>query len=213
MSGKLLPELSVFFPAYNEEANITTTVMNAVNECEKIAENYEIIVINDGSKDKTKAIVEKLSQQNKHIRLINHRPNRGYGGALKSGIYGARFEIITFTDSDGQFDFSEIESFIPYLNEYDMVIGYRRKRVEGIKRIIIAGILKVAALILFRLTFKDIDCAFKVFKKTVVGTIPRLESDGALISTELLYKKKSRVKNKRSSGASPSAYGGKANRI
>ncbi|MDQ3239599.1 MAG: glycosyltransferase family 2 protein [bacterium] len=192
-----LPELSVFFPAYNEQANIENTVLSAVAVCEKLTNKYEIIIVNDGSADNTLIIANKLAFNNSNISVISHNPNIGYGGALKSGIYKAKYDYIAFTDSDGQFDFSQLSSFIPYLNDYPVVIGYRKHRVEGVLRKLNAKGLKFAALILFHLKFKDIDCAFKVFKKSVIDTIPRLSSDGALISTEFLYKvKKANIKIK-----------------
>jgi glycosyltransferase involved in cell wall biosynthesis len=185
-----LSEISVFFPAYNEEETIKDTVLKAVNVCSQVANKYEVIVVNDGSKDKTPDIVEQLAKENKNVSLISHYPNKGYGAALKAGMYAAKYENIAFTDSDGQFDFAQIEKFIPYINEYPVVIGYRKKRVEGFLRKMNAKALKLAAFVLFGLTFKDIDCAFKLFKKSALDTIPRLKSEGALISTEFLYKVK-----------------------
>jgi glycosyltransferase involved in cell wall biosynthesis len=185
-----IPEISVFFPAYNEEENIESTVSKAVTVCTQIAERYEIIVVNDGSRDRTPEIVEKMILQNSNIRLISHDPNRGYGAALKTGMHSAQYNVIAFTDGDGQFDFSEITNFLPYLQSFDLIIGFRKKRIEGLKRILIAGILKVAAFILFGLRFKDIDCAFKVFNKSVVEKVWPLQAEGALISTEFLYKAK-----------------------
>ncbi len=185
-----LPELSVFFPAYNEEHNIEQTVSRAVLECEKIADRYEIIIVNDGSRDRTGEIVDQLAQRNPNIKIITHNPNRGYGGALKSGMYAARYKYITFNDSDGQFDFSQIERFLPFIDTYDLVIGYREKRIEGFRRLINAKAWSFLINLLFRLHVKDIDCAFKFFKKDVIDKIPPLQSEGALISTEFLVKAK-----------------------
>src|SRR3989344_4213413 len=112
MLATRIPELSVFFPAYNEEANIKSTVQKAKKVLEETTTKWEIIVINDGSKDKTGEVAEKLAETDKRIRVINHSPNRGYGAALKSGLYGSKYEWIAFTDSDGQFDFAEITNFI-----------------------------------------------------------------------------------------------------
>lgn len=187
---KKLSELSVFFPAYNEEETIKDTIQKAVLECEKIADKYEVIIINDGSKDSTGEIIQELSAANSNIKIITHNPNRGYGGALKSGIYSASYRYIAFNDSDGQFDFSQIERFIPYIQEYSLVIGYRANRSEGLIRTINSKAWSTLIDILFRLHVKDIDCAFKLFKKEVIEKITVLESEGALISTEFLVKAK-----------------------
>src|SRR3972149_8753242 len=110
--AKLIKELSVFFPAYNEESHVKTTVLKAKKILERIAEKWEILIINDGSKDKTGEIANSLAQKDKRIKVINHSPNRGYGAALKSGFYGSKYSWVAFTDIDGQFDFSEISKFI-----------------------------------------------------------------------------------------------------
>lgn len=123
-----LSELSVFFPAYNEEENIKATVLHAVEVCQKLTDKYEIIIVDDGSKDNTGKISSDLANKNPNIKVITHSPNRGYGGALKSGMYAAQYKYIAFNDSDGQFDFSQIERFIPHLQEYDLVIGFRKKK-------------------------------------------------------------------------------------
>jgi glycosyltransferase involved in cell wall biosynthesis len=185
-----LPELSVFFPAYNEEENIENTVLKAVAECQKVADRYEIIIVNDGSKDKTGEIATRLSTDNPNIKVITHSPNRGYGGALKSGMYASQYKYIAFNDSDGQFDFSQIERFIPFIPEYSLVIGYRTKRIEGLRRLANAKAWSFLINILFRLHVRDIDCAFKVFDKKILETIQPLQSEGALISTEFLVKAK-----------------------
>lgn len=185
-----LSELSVFFPAYNEEENIKATVLHAVEVCQKLTDKYEIIIVDDGSKDNTGKISSDLANKNPNIKVITHSPNRGYGGALKSGMYAAQYKYIAFNDSDGQFDFSQIERFIPHLQEYDLVIGFRKKRVEGFLRWANAKAWSLLIDILFRLHVKDIDCAFKVFKKEIIDTVEPLQSEGALISTEFLVKSK-----------------------
>lgn len=182
--------ISVFFPAYNEEENIRKTVESTVRVLKALRADFEVIVVNDGSKDKTRAIVENLIKNDKRIRLINHDPNRGYGGALISGFYSAKKEIIAFTDSDGQFDFREIANFLPHLKTYDLVIGYRAKRAEGWSRQLLAEALRIWDVVIFGIWFKDIDCAFKVIKKSALDKLPRLTTNTAMISTELLAKAK-----------------------
>ncbi|MGB9911250.1 MAG: glycosyltransferase family 2 protein [Microgenomates group bacterium] len=188
-----IKELSVFFPAYNEEANIKETVEKAIAVLNEVAEKWEIIVVDDGSKDKTGEIVKKLMKKEPRIRMITHTPNRGYGAALKSGFYNSQYKWIAFTDADGQFDFSEITKFFEKQKETgaDLVIGYYLKRAVPFYRIWGSKLWELAVFLLFGLKVKDIDCGFKLIKKEVIEKIPPLEVErGPFISSELLIKAK-----------------------
>lgn len=190
----LISELSVFLPCYNEEANLHRTVANVKESLNKYASKWEIILINDGSKDKTLEIANSLAQKDKRIRVINHPQNKGYGAAVKSGLYGARYQWISFIDSDGQFDFSEINQFIKtqVSTNADMVVGWYRKRRVPIFRKLNSAAWQLVVFILFGLRVKDIDCGFKLISKKVIDTVPKLESErGAFISSEFLIKAKS----------------------
>jgi glycosyltransferase involved in cell wall biosynthesis len=180
----LIDELSVFFPTYNEEANIATTVSKAVAVLEKVAKNWEITVVNDGSRDRTEEIALSLAKKEKRIKVITHSPNRGYGGAMQSGVYAAHYPWIAFTDSDGQFDFSEITKFIAKQKETnaDLVIGYYKKRQVSFSKILTSKMWELVVFILFGLHVRDIDCGFKLLSKKVIDSIPKLESErGAFI--------------------------------
>jgi len=188
-----IQEISVFFPAYNEEANIKKTVTRAVKILEQIARKWEIIVIDDGSKDRTGAIVKRLIKKEPRIRLITHTPNRGYGAALKSGFYNSSYEWIAFTDADGQFNFSEITKFFEKQKQTgaDLVIGYYLRRAVPFYRILGSKLWELAVFLLFGLKVKDIDCGFKLLRRQVIDEIPRLEAErGPFISSELLIKAK-----------------------
>ena len=188
-----IEQLSVFFPAYNEEANLEKTVTNAIGILEKVARQWEILIINDGSKDKTAEIAERLTLSDKRIRVITHSPNRGYGAAFKSGLYNARFPWIAFTDTDGQFDFSEITNFFKKQKETeaDLVIGYYLKREVPLIRIWGSKVWQLLVFLTFGLRVRDIDCGFKLIKKEVVDKIPPLEAErGPFISSEFLIKAK-----------------------
>src|SRR6266404_1137178 len=188
----MISELSVFFPAYNEEANIKETVLEAKKVLLKIAKKWEIIVVNDGSRDRTAQIAEAMSEKDPRIKVINQE-NKGYGGALKTGIYDCQYEWVAFTDSDGQFDFSEITNFIEEqrITKADLVIGYYKKRQVSKFKIYTSKLWEVAVLILFGLHVTDIDCGFKLISKKVIDKIPLLESErGAFISSEFLIKAK-----------------------
>jgi glycosyltransferase involved in cell wall biosynthesis len=184
-----LNSLSIILPAYNEEGNI----VQAVNECTKvagrIAKSYEVIVVNDGSTDCTAKIVDKLCRENPNIKPI-HQENKGYGGALKAGFAAAKKDWIFFTDSDLQFDVSELSKFVSYTDEYDFIFGYRARRADRFHRKMIAFMLKIWNKIWlgFPLFIKDIDCAFKLMKRKSFLSIGEIYSSGAMITTEFILK-------------------------
>ncbi len=180
-------KISAFFPAHNEEANIVELAKKTSKVLSEICEEYEVIVVNDGSKDRTKEVVEELMKEDTHIKLINHETNKGYGAALKSGFYNAKYEWIFFTDGDGQFDVSEITKLIELTKDCDIATGYRIKRQDPVHRKINAFAWGTLVKLLFGFRVKDVDCAFKLVKKEIIDKI-KLEADGAMISTELLAK-------------------------
>jgi dolichol-phosphate mannosyltransferase len=188
--SKKLPELSIFFPFWNEEKNIETVIAKAIPIAKTIANKWEIIMINDGSSDKTLKIAKKLEQKNKNLRIISHHPNRGYGAAIKAGLHQSKYKYITFNDGDGQFDFSEVDKFIEQIIKADIVIGFRKKRNDAniSKRLLLMNLLKIWDLILFRFYFRDIDCGFKMFTRKALEKIGPLRSEGAMITTEILAK-------------------------
>lgn len=191
MTKGKLSELSIFLPAYNEEGNIATTIIDARNEARKVAHDYEIIVVNDGSTDRTVEVVKELQRLDPKIKLISHSKNRGYGAAVKTGLKACRMDWIFFTDSDGQFHYDELEKFVIASNNADVVIGYRRKRMDPFHRVFVAQVLlKIWNFFLFGLTVRDVDCAYKLFKKEVRDSI-KLETESAITVTELLVKAKS----------------------
>lgn len=190
----LVKSLSVFFPAYNEEINIKQTVEKAARILPYIARQWEILVIDDGSTDQTPGIVKSLITNEKRIRLISHCPNRGYGAALKIGLNSSLYDLIAFTDADGQFDFSEITKFLETKEKTgaDLVIGYYLSRKVSFYRILGSKLLwEPIIFLLFGLRVRDIDCGFKLIDKKVVDKIRDLESErGPFISSELLIKAK-----------------------
>lgn len=194
MSAKKLTSLSIFFPCYNEEKNIPIFVEEAFRVLPTVARKFEVIIINDGSRDNTLKITKKLQKQHAELRLVNHAKNRGYGASLKTGFQHAQYDWVFFTDGDLQFSLQELAKFVSYTNDYEVIIGYRKKRADGAMRSSIAKIYKLFIDMLFRLGVKDIDCAYKLFSKRVLNLVT-LESEGAFISAELLYKlKKQQVK-------------------
>lgn len=191
MAKYLADELSVFFPAYNLEAQIENTVNRAFDMIPQIASEYEVIVINDGSLDKTENILKMLSKQYKKLKVIKHEVNKGYGAALKSGFYNSKFRWIAFTDADGQFDISELPKLIEVQKKTgaDLVVGYYIKRAVPFYRKLNTWLWQLVVRMLFDLKVRDIDCGFKLISKNVIDTIPKLESErGAFISSEFLIK-------------------------
>ena len=185
-----LSSLSVFFPFWNEQDNIENVVENALKVVDQIADKWEIIIVDDGSEDKTLEKAQKLAKLHKNIVVVSHTPNRGYGAALKEGFSHARYEYVVFNDGDGQFDFSEVTKFADKIQSCDLVIGYRKKRQDHLMRHILMNLLKIWDFMLFRLHVRDIDCGFKMFRKTALDSIGTLRSEGAMITTEILVKAK-----------------------
>lgn len=190
-----LTSLSVFFPAYNEQGNIEAVVKEALAVLPQVADEYEVIVVDDGSRDKTYQIAKNLAEKYQAltglelVRVLTQE-NKGYGGAVKRGLNETRYEWVFFSDADRQFDLSELRKFIPHIQSHDLIIGYRKNRAEGLKRQILAVALKVwnKLFLGFPLRIKDIDCAFKLIHRNVLNLALPLISDGAMVSTELLLK-------------------------
>lgn len=180
--------LSVFFPAFNEEANLTETIDKAVKILQKLdLKNYEVIIINDGSADNTGEVAEKLAKKYKEVRVINHPHNKGYGEALKSGFYSAKYDWIAFSDSDGQFDFAEITKLIAKTDEAEVIVGYRINRQDNLIRKLNGWGWTFVSNLLLGINVRDVDCAFKLIRKDVIEKIPKLKSTrGGMISPELL---------------------------
>lgn len=188
----MVNSLSVFMPAYNEEKNVGQTVLSVLDTLKELSlKDYEIIVINDGSSDNTAKVVQELEKKDKHIRLISHEKNMGYGEAVKTGYYNAKYDFIVFIDSDGQFDFKDIYKLLEKIGKADLVVGYRVNRQDHLMRIINGWGWTQLSNILFGLNIRDVDCAFKLLKREVIDTIPHLESTrGAMINPELLARSK-----------------------
>jgi glycosyltransferase involved in cell wall biosynthesis len=186
-----VPRLSWFFPAHNEEANLEALVLEALETLPRIADTFEIIAVNDGSKDRTREIADRLAAEHPGIvRAIHHERNRGYGGALRSGFEASRYELLCFTDGDRQFRVADLARLTARMNEPDhpdVVAGYRIKRADPFIRIAYARTYKLANRIFFGLRVRDVDCACKLFTRESLQGV-RVESGGAFFSAELLIR-------------------------
>jgi glycosyltransferase involved in cell wall biosynthesis len=187
-----LPELSYFFPAHNEAANVRGLVAEALAILPTLADRFEIVIVDDGSRDETPAIADELAAAHPEVRAVHHPTNLGYGAALRSGFAAARFGFIAFTDGDRQFHVDDLARLIERMgpagpNAPDVVVGYRIKRADPLVRTVYANLYRLANRIFFGLSVRDVDCACKLFRRPALDGIA-VESGGAFFSAELLIK-------------------------
>jgi glycosyltransferase involved in cell wall biosynthesis len=183
--------LSLFFPMYNEERNIETAVQTAVEVLAKRGEEFEVIVVDDGSADRTGLIADRLAAADPRVHAVHHPTNLGYGAALRSGFAAARYPLIFFTDGDNQFDLRELPGVIAALGGADIVCGYRIARRDPWYRKLNAALYNGLARLLFRIPVRDVNCAFKLYRREAIAGLP-LASTGALINVELLARARKR---------------------
>ena len=184
-----LASLSCFFPAYNEEPNIARLLDEVVATLPQFADQWEAVVVDDGSTDGTASIVRDYSARHPEIRLVQHKNNLGYGHALQTGLKESTGQAVFFTDADLQFHLSDIGLLLPAFENNDVVIGYRIKRRDPWHRLVVAGVYHTVLRTIFDLHVRDIDCAFKLFDRQVVDAlVGELESRSAFISPELVIR-------------------------
>jgi len=183
--------LSYFFPAHNEEANLEGLVEEALATLPSIAETFEIIAVNDGSRDRTREIADELTARYPGIvRAVHHPTNLGYGAALRSGFGAARYDLVAFTDGDRQFQVADVARLTARLvapDAPDVVVGFRIKRADPLIRTIYARAYRLANRLFFGLRVTDVDCACKLFRREALHGL-RVESEGAFFSAESLIK-------------------------
>lgn len=174
-------------PAFNEEANIIRAIDHATEVAERLFGDHEIIVVDDGSIDGTARLVEERSAEDQRVRLVRHDYNRGYGEALRTGFKAAKLDLVFFTDADNQFVLEELEYFIPWIERVDVVAGFRANRQDPFMRRANAMAWNYLVRVLFYVPVRDIDCAFKLFRREIFDTID-LSAVGAILNTELMVK-------------------------
>ena len=184
-------ELSFFFPAHNEEANLEGLVEEALGALPALAERFEIIAVDDGSRDRTPAIADELAARHPGVfRVVHHPTNLGYGAALRSGFQAARFGLVAFIDGDRQFKVADVGRLTERLaapDAPDVVVGYRLRRADPPIRRWYARIYRLSNRIFFGVRVRDIDCACKLFRREALTPI-RVSSGGAFFTAELLIK-------------------------
>jgi glycosyltransferase involved in cell wall biosynthesis len=179
--------LSLVLPAHNEADNIRAVVERALAVLPVYTDEFEIIVVNDGSRDATGAIAKELAAADSQVRVVHHRRNRGYGAALISGFAASTGAYVMFMDADRQFDIADIRLLSPFVADFDIVAGFRMERSDPIHRRVFAEIFNVTVRVLFGVHLRDIDCAFKIFRGDLLREL-ELTSPGALINTEIQAK-------------------------
>ena len=183
-----LEGLSFFFPALNEEDNVAPIVEEALAVLPRFADDVEITVVDDGSNDRTGAIADELARKDPRVRVIHHASRRGYGGAVRSGMVAATKSWIFFTDGDRQFALEDLGRLVEAADGADAVVGYRIKRADPTRRLFVAWVYNRLIRLLFGGGWRDVDCAFKLFRRDVFARVPldRVRSNGAFFSPELL---------------------------
>ena len=179
--------LSVILPAHNEEEAIATTVHEVIDTLSTWIQDFEVIVVDDGSKDRTGVILDTIAVTHSCLHVIHHPVNQGYGAALVSGFEAVTKNLVFFMDSDGQFDIHDLERFFSLLEEYDAVLGYRIHRQDTWMRKVNAWGWKILVGMVFGIYVRDVDCAFKLYPANFFHEY-KLETRGAMINTEILYK-------------------------
>ena len=185
-----MKSISAVLPAYNEEKLIGETASAVAEVLECLVDDYEVIVVNDGSRDRTRDVVEGLAETNARIRCVSHPTNRGYGEALRTGFSSATKDLVFLTDGDRQFDVRELERFLPASDNADLIIGYRNPRRDSSLRLVYAWGWRLVVTLLFGYLARDIDCAFKLFRASIWRQI-RVHSGGATFSAEFLAQARS----------------------
>jgi uncharacterized protein (DUF362 family)/ferredoxin len=180
--------ISVFFPALNEEGNIERLTLDLLAIMRPSFERGEVIIIDDGSKDKTGEIADRLAAENKDwVRVVHHASSKGYGNALKAGFDAAQYDLVFFTDGDRQFDVSDLYRALPLIDRYDLVVGYRLDRQDPRHRLFLSKGYNLLVRLLFGLKLEDVDCSFKLFTRSAMEKIG-IESTGYFIDTEIMVK-------------------------
>jgi glycosyltransferase involved in cell wall biosynthesis len=180
-----LPGLSVVLPCLDEEDNVADAVREATVAAQLVADAHEILVVDDGSHDRTRARAEALAAADPRVRVLVHDANRGYGAAMRSGLGAARMPWVLLTDADLQFDLTDLRSFLAPAAHHDLLMGYRIVRMDALHRRVNAAAWNALVRHVFAVPVRDVDCAFKLLRRSALDDV-RLTADGAMISPELV---------------------------
>ena len=182
------PAISVFFPAYNDAGTIASMVVSARMAVRELTDDFEIVVVNDGSRDHTADVLAELERIIPELRVVQHEKNQGYGGALRTGFASAAKELVFYTDGDAQYDPREVKALVDVMDDgVDFVNGYKIGRSDPLHRIIIGRLYHWTVRIAFGLQLRDVDCDFRLFRKSIFDRVELTKSSG-VICVELVKK-------------------------
>jgi glycosyltransferase involved in cell wall biosynthesis len=187
MATEKKPDITVFFPVYKDELTVAMVAEKAMAVCREIADQFEIIIINDCSPDRSGAIADELAAKHSFIRVIHHSHNMGYGAALKTGFQHAKYDLICLTDGDDEYDLNDLKKMIKLKDFYDLIITFRYKKIYSNKRIFISYIYNKVLRWLFRTRFRDISTGMRLVRKTLIEDL-NLTSDSPFIGAEITIK-------------------------
>jgi dolichol-phosphate mannosyltransferase len=181
------PALSVVLPAFNEEGNVERSIRHAAAAVAPLVPSWEIVVVDDGSRDGTVQAAARLDGElgGERLRLVRHERNRGYGAALRSGFGASRGELVFYTDSDNQFDVGELAACLPMMEAHDAILGYRLDRKDPWLRRAVSAVFNALSSLVFGLGVRDVNCSFKLFRGDALRALP-IESDDFFVDTELV---------------------------
>ena len=186
--AKPTPGLSVFFPAYNDSGTIASLVITALKTARRLTNDFEVIIVNDGSADRTAEIADELARAYPEVRVVHHERNRGYGGALRSGFAAATRDLIFYTDGDAQYDPGELAALWGALrDDVDLVNGYKISRSDPLHRIVIGRIYHHTVKLLFGLSVRDVDCDFRLLRRSIFDRVS-LHKNSGVICLEMMKK-------------------------
>lgn len=181
------PRLSLVFPVFDEAGNIGPLLDHALAVAPQLARDFEIVMVDDGSRDGSAHVLDGWAQRDPRVRVVRHPANRGYGAALRSGLREARGQLVFFSDADLQFDLAQLADLLGHAERFDVVVGFRAPRRDPWGRRVLAWGWNTLVRVIFDLPVRDIDCAFKVFQRHVIESMP-IESIGAFVNTEILLR-------------------------
>jgi glycosyltransferase involved in cell wall biosynthesis len=186
-----MPSISMVLPAYNEADNIEPMAAEATPALESVTDDYEIVVVDDGSADGTAGVTRRVMQEYPRVRLVEHPVNQGFGAAVFSGFTSAEKDWIFYTDADRQFVLSELEQFVPFMDDADLIAGYRAPRRDPFMRVVYGKGWSALCTLLFGYTVRDVDCGFKLLRREIIQNLaPQIASRGATFSIEWLVRAK-----------------------
>jgi glycosyltransferase involved in cell wall biosynthesis len=181
------PDISLFFPVYNDEHTVRTVAMRAIELLDEVADCYEIIIVNDGSPDRSGAVADELASEYKPISVVHHEQNRGYGAAMKSGIAASQYELICMIDGDNEYDVFDLKKMLAVREFYMLVIAFRYRKLYSTKRIFISFVYNAVLRLVFNSPFRDISTGIRLMRRSAVQDL-NLTSNSPFIGAELTLK-------------------------